>query len=51
MTYASGRALFEADSHIMELPGFLHRHAHAELRDRLPRIEDTASPVERGFPA
>lgn len=38
MPYASGRIYHDADSRLMELPGFLRDHAPAELRDRLPRL-------------
>jgi len=39
MTYARGRTYYDADSHIMELPGFLAEHADAEMRERLPPIK------------
>lgn len=38
MPYAQGRTFFDADSHVMELPGFLREHADPHLRDRLPEI-------------
>src|SRR4051812_20238323 len=38
MPYASGRTFLDADSHIMELPGFLRDHADPEVRDLLPEI-------------
>ena len=38
MPYAEGRTFMDADSHLMELPGFLHDHADAATRDRLPPI-------------
>lgn len=38
MPYAEGRVYLDADSHIMELPGFLRDHADPGLRDRLPAI-------------
>jgi len=38
MTYATGRAFFDADSHIMELPDFLIAHAEPEAQAALPRI-------------
>jgi predicted TIM-barrel fold metal-dependent hydrolase len=47
MTYANGRLLLDADSHIMELPDFLRANADASLRDRLPEIDYRASSVER----
>src|SRR3712207_2803836 len=38
-TYASehveGRRIFDADSHVMELPGWLEQYADAGLRERL----------------
>jgi len=47
MTYANGRLLFDADSHIMELPDFLRSHADDAVRDHLPEIDYRASSVER----
>ena len=47
MTYANGRRLLDADSHIMELPNFLSIHADPEIRDRLPEIDYSRSSVER----
>jgi len=38
MTYARGRVLLDADSHIMELPDFLRDHADPDRRDDLPQI-------------
>src|SRR3954463_1963817 len=38
MPYAQGRTFFDADSHVMELPGFLRDHADPEVRDLLPEI-------------
>jgi len=38
MTYATGRAFFDADSHIMELPDFLVSHAEADAQAGMPRI-------------
>jgi len=38
MAYAKGRAYFDADSHIMELPDFIIDHADADFRDRAPKI-------------
>jgi uncharacterized protein len=35
MTYAGDRVVFDADSHVMELPGWLEEFADAETRDRL----------------
>ncbi|MGI9616846.1 MAG: amidohydrolase family protein [Acidimicrobiales bacterium] len=36
MAYASGRELFDADSHLLELPDFFDRYGDPEVRDRLP---------------
>ena len=38
MSYAGSRIIFDADSHLMELPDFLMRHAPSELHDQLPPI-------------
>ena len=38
MTYANSRPMFDADSHIMEIPGWLERHADPAIRDRLPPL-------------
>lgn len=38
MTASLPPVLCDADSHIMELPDFLRRHADPDLRDALPRI-------------
>ncbi len=38
MTYATGRRYLDADSHLMELPGFLSDHADPAVRDHLPEI-------------
>ncbi len=35
MTYAGDRVVFDADSHVMELPGWLEGFADAETRQRL----------------
>jgi predicted TIM-barrel fold metal-dependent hydrolase len=39
MTYAQGRTYYDADSHIMELPGFLTDHADPDIRELLPPIK------------
>jgi uncharacterized protein len=39
MTYATGRAYFDADSHIMELPNFLKEFADPAMRERMPAIQ------------
>ncbi len=38
MTYADGRVMLDADSHVMELPDFLSAHADPGLRDRIPAV-------------
>ena len=35
MTYAGERTIFDADSHVMELPGWLEEHADAATREQL----------------
>ena len=35
MTYADGRPILDADSHLMELPGFLDQFIEADMLDRL----------------
>ncbi len=40
MTYAGDRVIFDADSHLMELPDFLLRHAPQRERDRMPSLEE-----------
>jgi predicted TIM-barrel fold metal-dependent hydrolase len=37
MAYAAGRRILDADSHLMELPGFLDEHIAPGMRDRLRR--------------
>src|SRR5436190_2462830 len=38
MTYAQGRIINDADSHIMELPDFLKSYAEPAMRERVPRL-------------
>ncbi|HEY1752924.1 MAG TPA: amidohydrolase family protein [Caulobacteraceae bacterium] len=46
MTYApAGRAIYDADSHIMELPDFLKTYADPELRADIPEVSYAASLV------
>ncbi len=46
MTYApAGRAIYDADSHIMELPDFLKKYADPALRDDMPEVSYAASIV------
>ena len=40
MAYATGRVFYDADSHIMELPGFLRDYADPDIRDKLPKELD-----------
>src|SRR5689334_24127220 len=35
MTYASGQRILDADSHLMELPGWLADYADPDVRDRI----------------
>ncbi len=39
MSYAGDRLIFDADSHLMELPDFLTAHADAAVRKRLPDLK------------
>lgn len=39
MTYAGDRVLYDADTHIMELPDFLKKFADPQLRDLLPEVD------------
>lgn len=43
MTYANGRAICDADSHLMELPDFLTRHADPADRARMPPLGSLAT--------
>ncbi|MEO0982428.1 MAG: amidohydrolase family protein [Pseudomonadota bacterium] len=46
MAYApAGRAIYDADSHIMELPDFLKAYADPNLRDEIPEVSYSASIV------
>jgi predicted TIM-barrel fold metal-dependent hydrolase len=38
MTYAKSQVMLDADSHIMETPDWIARHADPEIRDRLPPL-------------
>jgi hypothetical protein len=38
MTYAGDRVLYDADTHIMELPDFLQKFADPEIRDQMPAV-------------
>ena len=46
MTYAGGRRIIDADSHLMEWPGFLADHAEPELRELMPAIGGGRSNLE-----
>lgn len=39
MSYAGDRLIFDADSHLMEMPDFLSRHADAASRPLLPSLD------------
>ena len=39
MTYAGDRVLYDADTHIMELPDFLRKFADPDIRDELPLVD------------
>ncbi len=43
MSYAGNRRIIDADSHLMEWPGFLTDNADPSLRDRMPTIVGGAS--------
>jgi predicted TIM-barrel fold metal-dependent hydrolase len=43
MSYAGERLIHDADSHLMELPDFLTRHADPSVRDRMPPLESLAT--------
>ena len=43
MTYANGRAICDADSHLMELPDFLTRHADTADRAAMPPLGSLAT--------
>jgi predicted TIM-barrel fold metal-dependent hydrolase len=46
MTYAPAtRAIYDADSHIMELPDFLKKYADPDLREQIPEVSYSASIV------
>ena len=45
MTYAGSRVLYDADSHIMELPDFLRKYADPAIRNDVPEVSYSASLV------
>ncbi len=47
MPYAEGRTFLDADSHIMELPGFLRDNADPGFRDRVPLLAVDGGDVVR----
>jgi predicted TIM-barrel fold metal-dependent hydrolase len=52
MTYADGRVMLDADSHIMELEDFLTSHADPGVRDRIPVINfDSGGKLSRRIAA
>lgn len=40
MTYANGRQIMDADSHLMELPDFLTKNIESYMKDRIPSLAD-----------
>ena len=40
MTYAGDRVIYDADSHLMELPDFLARNASQGMRRHIPDLSD-----------
>jgi len=40
MSYAGTRQIFDADSHLMELPDFLSAHADGKIREQLPSLTE-----------
>ena len=46
MSYAGDRVIIDADSHLMERPGFLTDHADAAVRDRLPALSGGLSNLD-----
>tara|TARA_E500000331_G_scaffold201152_1_gene193104 strand:- start:39394 stop:40542 length:1149 start_codon:yes stop_codon:yes gene_type:complete len=45
MTYAGERIIFDADSHLMELPDYLTRYADPGIRGRLPTLGESATAI------
>ena len=41
-TYAGARLMFDADSHIMELPDFFQEFADADIRAAMPELDTAA---------
>ncbi len=40
MSYAGEKLILDADSHLMELPDFLSRHADENVRDLMPSFSN-----------
>src|SRR5689334_10967962 len=53
MTYAGDRIVHDADSHLMEPPGWLAEHAAPDIRDRVPPLDlkDLAGEAEAAIRA
>lgn len=50
MTYAPAhRPIYDADSHVMELPNFLRDFADPQLRDEIALVNYNASPTEAAY--
>ena len=45
MTYAGDRVIYDADSHLMELPDYLTAYADPRIRDRLPPIGESVTSI------
>ncbi len=46
MSYAGERRILDADSHLMELPDFLSRHADPGVRDQMPSFSSESLAIE-----
>ena len=47
MTYAGNRLIYDADSHLMELPDFLSSHASADILDTLPNLKKSLTYMQK----
>lgn len=45
MSYAGERIIYDADSHLMELPDYLTAYADVSIRDRLPVIGESSTAI------
>lgn len=45
MSYAGDRVIYDADSHLMELPDYLTAYADPDIRDQLPTIGESATAI------